>query len=357
MVATATVAFLLLLAAPTLHTKWSGVDASVLPTSQSARSVQDTIAQDFPAYDSAPTFVVVKAPPTATAALSNYAHQLARLGGVTSVSRPRLLAGNLWQIELATSGSAIGRTSQNALAAVRSAGSAYPVKVGGAAAEFHDQQASIAGSLSLSLGVLALATLVILWLMTGSVILPLKALAMNALTVGAALGLLVFIFQQGRFSGALNYTSQGGIVSTDFLVLAAIVFGLSTDYGVILLTRIKEGHDAGLTNREAVAGGLQHTGRLVTAAAIMLAVALGAFATSHVIFIKELGVGTAAAVLIDAFVIRALLVPALMALLNEWNWWSPEPLRKLHRRLHIDENPGVSPRLAPAPAAPAAVPV
>lgn len=119
-------------------------------------------------------------------------------------------------------------------------------------------------------------------------------------------------------------------------MLAAIVFGLSTDYGVFLLTRIKEARDDGQRSREAVATGLQHTGRIVTAGALMIAVALGAFSTSHVVFLKELGLGTAAAVLIDAFIVRALLVPALMALLDDWNWWSPAPMRRLHRRLTAD---------------------
>jgi uncharacterized membrane protein YdfJ with MMPL/SSD domain len=192
--------------------------------------------------------------------------------------------------------------------------------------------------------------------MTGSVILPIKALAMNALTVGAALGLLVLVFQDGRLTGPLSYTSQGGIESTDFLVLAAIVFGLSTDYGVFLLTRIKEARDHGLENREAVAAGLQRTGRVVTAGAVMVAVALGAFATSHVVFIKELGLGTAAAVLIDAFVIRALLVPALMALLEDWNWWSPAPLRRLHEAINIREQPRATPAAANGQSAPVAAP-
>lgn len=281
-IATATIAVLLALAVPTLQAKWSPVNASVLPSSQSAHVVAAAIAREFPSENSA------------------------------TVARQ--------------------------------------------AAQFHDQQASIASSLPLGLAILALSTLIILWLMTGSVILPIKALAMNALTVGAALGLLVLVFQDGRLTGPLAYTSQGGIESTDFLVLAAIVFGLSTDYGVFLLTRIKEARDRGLGNREAVAAGLQRTGRVVTAGAIMVAVALGAFATSHVVFIKELGIGTAAAVLIDAFVIRALLVPALMALLEDWNWWSPKPLRRLHRWLNVGEEPRMRPAAPSSQGVPVAAP-
>jgi RND superfamily putative drug exporter len=327
-----------LLAAPALHTKWSGVDASVLPTSQSSRLVSDTINRDYPAPNRTPTFISVSAPASSGPQLAAYAHKLASVPDVTSVSPPRKLSASTWQLNLSTAGSPISNTAQTALSDIRALPAPYPVAVGGDAAEFHDQQASIAASLPLGLAILALSTLLILWLMTGSLILPIKALLMNALTVGGALGLLVLVFQDGRLTGPLSYTSQGGIVSTDFLILAAIVFGLSTDYGVFLLTRIKEAHDSGLPNRDAVAEGLQHTGRVVTAGAIMVAVALGAFGTSHVIFLKELGLGTAAAVLIDAFVIRALLVPSLMAMLGDWNWWSPAPLGRLHNKLGISEN-------------------
>jgi trehalose monomycolate/heme transporter len=177
----------------------------------------------------------------------------------------------------------------------------------------------------------------VLWLMTGSVILPVKTLLMNALTAVTATGLLVFIFQDGRLTGLLAYTSQGGIEETNFLILAAVAFALSTDYGVFLLARIAEARGPGVGERAAIATGMQRTGRLVTAASILLAVALGAFATSRLVFLKEVGVGVAAAVLIDAFIVRALLVPSLMALLGRRNWWSPAPLARLHQRLGLSE--------------------
>jgi RND superfamily putative drug exporter len=161
---------------------------------------------------------------------------------------------------------------------------------------------------------------------------------MNALTVGATLGLLTLIFQDGRLEGWLDYTSEGGIEPTDFLVTATLVFALSTDYGVFLLGRIKEAYDAGMDNREAVATGLARTGAVVTAAAVLLAVAIGAFVTSEVLFIKQIGVGVAIGVLIDALVVRALLVPSLMALLGSWNWWSPKVLRRLHARIGLSES-------------------
>jgi uncharacterized membrane protein YdfJ with MMPL/SSD domain len=184
-----------------------------------------------------------------------------------------------------------------------------------------------------------LLTFSILWLMTGSVILPLKAIVMNALTVGSALGILAFIYQDGRLEGLLGYTSNGGIEPTDFLVAAALVFALSTDYGVFLLGRIKEARAAGRTEREAVAVGLERTGGVVTAAAILLAVAIGVFSTSSISFIQQIGVATAFGVLIDAFVVRTLLVPSLMALLGKWNWWSPPGLRRLHDRIGLGEGP------------------
>ena len=184
---------------------------------------------------------------------------------------------------------------------------------------------------------LAITTLLILFVMTGSVVLPFKALLMNVLGISAAFGVLVLVFQDGRLEGLLDYTSQGALELTQPLVLLAIVFGLSTDYGVFLLTRIKEARDAGATNEEAVALGLQRTGRIVTAAALLLVVALGAFATSQIVFIKQLGVGAAVAVLVDATIVRALLVPALMKLLGERNWWAPRPLARLHARLRLGE--------------------
>jgi uncharacterized membrane protein YdfJ with MMPL/SSD domain len=160
---------------------------------------------------------------------------------------------------------------------------------------------------------------------------------MNVLTLSATFGLLVLIFQDGRLEGLLDYTSQGALEATQPIVLVAVAFGLSTDYGVFLLSRIKEARDRGASDGESVAIGLERTGRIVTAAAVLFCVAIGAFATSQIIFIKEVGVGTALAVLIDASIVRALLVPSLMEMLGRWNWWSPRPLRRLHERIGLAE--------------------
>jgi uncharacterized membrane protein YdfJ with MMPL/SSD domain len=207
----------------------------------------------------------------------------------------------------------------------------------GFTAGYVDLQDSLVDHLPLVLAIVAVVTFVVLFLMTGSVVLPVKQLVMNLLTLSATFGILVLIFQDGRFEGLLDYTSQGGLESTMPLLLFAVVFGLSTDYGVFLLARIKEARDSGASDSEAVAIGLERTGRIVTAAALLFAIAIGAFVTSEIIFIKENGLGTAFAVLLDATIVRALLVPSLMELLGKWNWWAPAPLRRLHDRLGLSE--------------------
>ena len=337
-VAVATAVVLLLVASPVLGLRWSGIDASVLPSGKSARTVSDTIAKDFPRADSDPVIVAVSAPPGAGPGLDSYAAGLRRLASVQHVSTPRDLGGDTWEIDVNGLGTPITLESQNLVNAIRAHPSPYPVAVGGSTADLIDQHAATARTLPLAIALLAVLTICVLWLMTGSVVLPIKALLMNLLTTAATAGILVLVFQDGNLTGLLGFTKPEGIEQTDFLVLVAIVFGLSTDYGVFLLTRIKEARDRGLADADAIAVGLQRTGAIVTAAAILLAVALGAFMTSQLVFLKELGLGAAVAVLIDAFVIRSLLVPALMRLLGGANWWSPRPLRRLHERLWVGES-------------------
>ena len=175
--------------------------------------------------------------------------------------------------------------------------------------------------------------------MTGSVVLPLMALLMNILTVAVGAGLLVLIFQDGHLSSLMGFSPIGGLEESNLVLLFTVAFALSTDYGVFLFARIKEAHDGGLETREAVVQGLERTGRLITAAALLFCVAVGAFVTSHIFFIKQFGVGTALAVAIDATVVRALLVPALMGKLGERTWWAPRPLRRLHARIGLHEAP------------------
>lgn len=331
LVAAGTAAFLLVLAAPALSVRWSGVDATVLPKTVSARVVADTIASDFPpTVTASPITVVAAAGGHAGPELSGYADRLARLPGVGAASAPVRVGEGTWVIQVSGREPPVSGAGQRTVEAVRATPAPVPVLVGGLAATFADQGAAIVRTLPAALVVLAAVTLTVLWLMTASVILPIKALLMNALTAAATTGLLVFVFQDGRFTGPLGYTSQGGIEETDFLILAALAFALSTDYGVFLLARIMEARRPGRPDREAIAVGMQRTGRLITLAAILLAAAVGVFATSKLVFLKEVGIGVAAAVLIDAFIVRTFLVPSLMALLGRWNWWQPAWLARLH---------------------------
>jgi uncharacterized membrane protein YdfJ with MMPL/SSD domain len=342
LVAVLTTAVMVALTLPALRAEWTPVDVTSVPEDLSARTVGDTLASDFPREETNPVLVTVEAGPGEREAVEAFAGEIAGAPGVDSVGEPRSLDGSTWQIDVAARGEATAEPAREAVEAVRDQDTAFPVLVGGEAAEFMDQQDAIGSRLPLALGVLALLTFTVLWLMTGSVVLPFKALVMNVLTVGSTLGLLALVFQDGRLEGLLGYTANGGIEPTDFVITATLVFALSTDYGVFLLGRIKEARDGGLPDREAVAVGLSQTGTVVTAAAILLAVAIGAFTTSSVLFIKQIGLGAALGVLIDAFVVRGLLVPALMALLGKWNWWSPRPLRWLHERIPVGEPPGPS---------------
>jgi RND superfamily putative drug exporter len=224
----------------------------------------------------------------------------------------------------------------------------------GQTAALVDLKASLAHHLPSALALLAATTLLVLFAMTGSVVLPIKALVMNLLTLSATFGILVLIFQHGRLEGLLDYTSQGALEATQPIFLFAVAFGLSTDYAVFLLARIKEARDSGTPNDEAIALGLERTGRIVTAAALLFCVAVGAFATSQIVFLKQLGIGTALAVMIDATIVRALLVPALMQLLGERNWWAPRPLARLHNHFAPGDKGRLKPPQRPARARPAA---
>jgi RND superfamily putative drug exporter len=335
-IAIATAVLLIAMGLPFLRIDFTGVDASVLPTERSARVVQDALDTEFPRGPTSPIIVMAGVGEQGRPAATAYARDLARLDGVASVSEPEQ-AGGFWRVDVVPEQDALSEPAKRLVEKVRGMSTPFPVQVGGATAGFVDQQASLADSLPLALILLTSSTLVILFLMTGSVVLPVKALIMNLLTLSAAFGLLVLIFQDGRLEGLLGFEAQGALESTQPILLFAVAFGLSTDYGVFLLTRIKEARDAGAGDREAVAVGLERTGRVVTFAALLFCIAIGAFATSEVVFIKELGVGTALAVLIDAFLVRALLVPSLMALLGRWNWWAPRPLARLHARIGLRE--------------------
>jgi uncharacterized membrane protein YdfJ with MMPL/SSD domain len=324
-IATATAALLIALGLPFLGINFTSVDAQVLPESTSARQVDDVLRSEFPPYRDTPITLAVRgnAEPVAEAA--------AQLPGAAAVAPPRELDDGNYAISVVSRAPPLDGRSQDLVRDLR----ALPgdALVTGTTAGFLDLQDSLVEHLPLVLAIVVAVTVAVLFVMTGSLILPFKQVLMNALGLSAVFGILVLVFQDGRFEGLLGYTSQGGLESTQPLLLFAVVFGLSTDYGVFLLSRIKEARDAGHSDSEAVAVGLERTGRIVTAAALLFCIAIGAFVTSQVIFIKELGLGTALAVLIDATIIRALLVPALMQMLGKWNWWAPAPLARLHARL------------------------
>jgi uncharacterized membrane protein YdfJ with MMPL/SSD domain len=336
-VATATAVLLIVLGIPFYSLKFTSVDAQVLPEDASARQVDSVMRAEFPPFRDTPNLLLVEnATPEAVAAVER---EVSQVPGIAQVQPAQQLGNGDAVIHAYSNQSYISDTSRDAVKAIRDlpAPAGSQLLVGGAAADFVDLQSSLADHAPIALGIVIVATLIVLFLMTGSVILPVKQLVMNALNLSAVFGILVFVFQDGRLEGLLDYRGQGALEQTMPILLFAVVFGLSTDYGVFLLSRIKEAHDSGIRSSEAVAVGLERTGRIVTAAAVLFAIAIGAFATSQIIFIKENGIGTALAVLIDASLIRALLVPSLMELLGDWNWWAPKPLRRLHERFGLSD--------------------
>jgi len=340
LVAGATAVALIAAGLPFLRVDFVSADFRQLPRGSEARQVSATLERDFGAFAADPIQVVATARRADDAGVAAYAQRIEAIPGSGRVSPPRRLGPDTVEIDVLPPGDALSPASKHVLEAVRALPPPVPVAVTGAAARFTDQQSSLADGLPLALGLLAVTTFAILFLMTGSVVLPVKALLMNVLTLSATFGILVLVFQDGNLEGLLDFQSPGGLESTQPILLFAVAFGLATDYGVFLLSRIKEARDGGMDDRESVAFGVERTGRIVTAAALLFCVAVGAFATSGVVFIKQVGLGTALAVAIDATIIRALLVPALMALLGRWNWWAPPPMRRLHERIGLDEAGG-----------------
>jgi uncharacterized membrane protein YdfJ with MMPL/SSD domain len=335
---------------PSLRVEFGGVDATVLPQSAGARQAADALTDNFASNVTTPTIVTVRASRSDAPAVRAYAASLDALPGVDAVRPPQAVGDGLWRVDVMTHEPALADSSQEVVERLRDRSSPFPVQVSGDAARFADQQSSLSANLPLALALLVLTTAVALFLATGSVVLPVKALLMNGLTISAAFGILVLIFQDGRLEGPLGFSSTGSLESGDMVLLFVLAFALATDYGVFLLSRIKEARDAGAGEAEAVALGLERTGRTVTAAAALFCIAIGAFATSEIVFIKAVGIGTAAAVLIDATIVRALLLPSLMRLLGHRNWWAPAPLRRWHDRTVL-RRPETRPPLAGAPAA------
>jgi len=338
-VAALSASFLILLGLPVLGIQFTGIDITAVPRDLSSRQVDETLRREFPPNPTSGSIsVLVEAPRSEAARVGAFGEELrTRPGASDFAHEPEPLGDGLWEVVAVPEAPALDERSIELVEGIRAGPNPFPVTVAGDTATFIDQKETIRSNLPLALGLLCATTLVVLFLMTGSVVLPLKSLLMNFLSLSAAFGLLVLIFQEGNLEGVLGFESQGALELSQPVLLFAVAFGLATDYAVFLLTRIKEARTAGASDNDAVAFGLERTGRIVTQAALLFCVAIGAFATSSVIFIKEVGVGTALAVIIDATIIRALLVPSLMALLGARNWWAPGPLRRLHEKIGLSE--------------------
>jgi RND superfamily putative drug exporter len=359
-VALAIVALLLVLGAPFLGIKWGFPDDRVLPQSASTRQVGDDLRDNF-AVDSARNVTVV-IPDTkgiGPRELDRYAAALSQVPDVSSVSAPGgTFAGGQ---PVGPPSAATGLKDGSAFLTVRSTAplftdasetqldrlravstpAAQPVQLTGVAQINRDSSEAITSRLPTVLGIIAAITFVLLFLLTGSVVLPLKALVLNVLSLTAAFGALVWIFQDGHLDG-LGTTPTGTLVANMPVLLFCIAFGLSMDYEVFLVSRIREYWvTSGKTradNDESVALGLARTGRVVTAAAILMSISFAALIAAQVSFMRMMGVGLTLAVLADATLVRMLLVPAFMHVLGRWNWWAPKPLARLHQRIGISES-------------------
>ncbi|CAN5365664.1 MMPL family transporter [soil metagenome] len=354
------VAVLLWLGTPFLGVKWGMPDDRVLPTSASAHQVGDALRNDFANNsDTAITIVLPDADGLAPPDLEGYAAELSRIADVTSVTVPTGtfvtgdkvgppatatgLADGAAFLTVGSSAPLFSDASKNQLTALHEVRPPDDrvVEFTGIAQVNQDSVDAITDRLPLVLGIIAVITFALLFLLSGSVVLPLKALVLNVLSLTAAFGALVWIFQDGHL-GALGTTSTGTMVANMPVLLFCIAFGLSMDYEVFLVSRIREFWlESGQTRAdvdESVALGLARTGRVITAAAVVMSISFAALIAAEVSFMRMFGLGLTLAVLVDATLVRMMLVPAFMHLLGTWNWWSPRPLVKLHQKIGISES-------------------
>ncbi len=340
LVAVSVSAVLMSVASLALGASFSQVDDRALPVDSPAAVASSLLRESFPGQEGAPVQVVLAGSQAADpAAVSAHATALSDLHGVVRVLAPTAVSTGGW-VRLDVIGDVAPRSADGSalVESVRAVPWPGQALVGGAAAEYADSQAAIAAALPWALAWVFALTLVVLFLYTGSVVLPLKAVMLNILSLGATIGALVWVFQDGNLGWLVGDYQATGTLDTSMTVLIAIVaFALSMDYEVFLLSRIKEEHDAGADTETAVELGLQRSGRIITAAALLLAIVFASFLTSGVTPIKQLGFGVAFAILLDATVVRGLLVPAFMRLAGRWNWWAPAPLAALHRRIGLSE--------------------
>jgi uncharacterized membrane protein YdfJ with MMPL/SSD domain len=349
------VAVLLALGSPFLRVAWGGTDATVLPTSAAPRVVTEALSRDFPGNPTAPIEALVrfngpvKGSPVRSGDLNSYVARLSRVGGVAS-AQVTGIDGDVARVDLGYAPGPNTTAAEAIVAHVRevAAPAGSEVFVGGQTAELVDTLASLSHTLPAMLLVIVLATFVMLFLAFGSVILPLKAILMNILSLSVMYGVIVWVFQEGHLSGLLHFTADGTINPTTPILLFAIMFGLSMDYEVFLLSRIREHYVATGDNTASIATGLQRTGGIITSAALLLIVVIGPFALSGVTFTKMMGVGMIVALVIDATVIRMLLVPSTMRLLGHANWWAPAPLHRLAARIGLQEGGESGPVAVPS---------
>jgi trehalose monomycolate/heme transporter len=335
---------LVVLALPFLHIQFGGVDERVLPAGTESRVVAETLRQDFPAGVATPVEAVVTLPeavdsPAGGAALESYVTAVAQVPGV-SAAFVAGAAGDTARVAVAHDGDPGSAAARQLVSDVRDlpAPPGGEVLVGGDAAALTDLLHGLGSLLPWMALLIGGTTFVLLFLAFGSIVLPLKAVLMNVLSLGASFGALVWIFQEGHLAGLLGFEPTGFIEATQPILILAIIFGLSMDYEVFLMSRIREQYDLTGDNTAAVATGLQRTGGIITSAALLLAVVIGAFSLSGLTFIKMIGISMLIAIVVDATVVRMLLVPATMRLLGHANWFVPGPLRRIYARYGIRES-------------------
>jgi RND superfamily putative drug exporter len=338
---------LLLLAVPFRHSQLENSGREALPRSSPSRRLYDATRSRFPGGGTDPIVAVAEADPRAPL-FAGWVERVRALPGVQSVTRRPGTAPTVVVLDIVPAGSSQGPVATGLVERIRGLERPTAVGVTGSAAFLVDYRASLLARLPLVLALIGAATFALLFLMTGSVVVPLKAIVMNVLSLGASFGALVWVFQEGHLSRLLAFDPPGMVDITVPVLIFVFAFGLSMDYEVFLLSRIKEAWDQTGDNDRAVALGLQRTGRIVTSAATLIVVVFLGFAAGQLLTIKEVGIGMAIAVVLDATVVRMLLVPAAMKLLGRWNWWAPAGLRRLHARAGLAERAP-----APAPAAPA----
>jgi RND superfamily putative drug exporter len=317
-----------LLAAPITNIAFAQVDSRVLPASDPAANGAAAIVDRFKGFEGSPIEVVVPNGLGKETEVNKYLTEISKVDGIARVA-PIETYGNDLRIQVIPSKASRSVEAEQIIHEIRDIPRPTGTLIGGAAADFTDSQDGIAGTLPLALGWIAFWVMILIFIFTGSIILPIKAVLLNALSLLATLGAITWIFIDGHLKWLVgDFTVTGTLDTGSVILVAVVVFGLSMDYELFLLSRIREEHMAGKSNVESVAVGLQRSARIITAAALLLAIVFASFMISGVTSIKMLGFGVALAVLLDATLVRALLVPALMRLFGESNWWAPKPLRR-----------------------------